>query len=191
MGFLHLLHYLQFEITLFAFRNSTMSSQPQGETADIPVGLSAANPLCCFLQKVWSTVTPQESACLISVLSCLLPCDRGLVPSLLVIRTHLWLRDCGWEGGIFACLVLFVPEGELSMCVSHDRKQVFSCCFCTLPSPVSSLLYFSACLCFTSCAPRIAAASHIFICPSCPVAKPFLILDCSCLDMFVSAILGH
>lgn len=126
MGFLHLLHYLQFEITLFAFRNSTMSSQLQGETADIPVGLSAANPLCCFLEKVWSTVTPEESACLISVLSCLLPCDRGLLPSLLVIRTHLWLRGL-WVGWRNFCLPsAFCPRRRIKhVCSTWQKAGVF------------------------------------------------------------------
>lgn len=128
MGFLHLLHYLQFEITLFAFRNSTMSSQSQGKTGSIPLGLSATNPQCCFLQvsKVWNIVTPQESACLIPVLSYLLPCDRGLLPNLLMIRTHPWLRGM-WVGWRNFCLPgAFCPMRRIKhVCSTWQKAGVF------------------------------------------------------------------
>lgn len=166
MGFLHLLHYLEFEITLFAFRHSTRSSQPQGKTAYIALWLSATNPQCSFLQvsKVWNIVTPQESACLISVLSYLLPCDRGLLPSLLMIRTYLWLRGMwvGWRN--FRLPSAFYPVRRIKhVCSTQQKAGVFlpSLYLLCLPLTVSCLLYFSACLCFTSCAPRIRAAPHI------------------------------
>lgn len=154
MGFLHLLHYLQFEITLFAFRNSTMSSQPQGKTAYIPLGLSATNPQCCFLQvsKVWNIVTPQECACLIPVLSYLFPCDRGLLPSLLMIRTHPWLRGM-WVGWRNFCLPsAFCPMRRIKhVCSTWQKAGGFlpSLYFLCFPLTVSSLLYFSVSICFT------------------------------------------
>lgn len=63
------------------------------KTAYIPLGLFATNLHRWFRQGVFKgvkvVVTPQESACLILFLSCLLPSHTVLLHSVLTIRAHL------------------------------------------------------------------------------------------------------
>lgn len=127
-----------------------MSSWPCGKAAYIPPGLFALFSSEGF-KGVTLVVTPQEPACLILVLSYLLPSHTGFLPSLLMIRTHLWLRGA-WVGLRNFCLrsAFCHIRGIKHVCSKHLKAGVFlpflSLYLLCLPLTVSSPLYLSACL---------------------------------------------
>lgn len=161
---------------VISFRNSTVSSWLHGKNCLYPAWAVCYKSLLLFSSEgfkgVKLAVTPQESACLILVLSCLLPSHTVLLRSVFMIRTHLWLRGV-WVGWRNFCLhSAFCHVRRVKHVCSRLRKGVIlhflSLYLLSLPRTISSPHYRSACL-FSHLSSKSWCTLHI-----CVFCFPFL-----------------